>query len=177
MWPGDANYDGVANNIDLLQVAAAYGETGMQREAIGIKWNAIAAFDYDNSIGPNAINAKHADCDGNGEVNSDDLDAIIANYGELHARGTSSADGPAITLEWSSASDSQVCYSIVVGDGEASDLLGIALSLDYSQSNLPSDFNPQTQTQVNWDEQSWLFAGNESIELQVPLADQLRSSC
>lgn len=172
VWPGDANYDGVADNYDLLQVAAGYGETGMARDPQGIEWAAIAAFDYENTIGT-TVNAKHADCNGDGSINSDDLGAILANYGSVHARGISS-NGPAITLGDAQVATNSICYSINVGEEEASDLLGLALSFDYSPSSLPAEFNAESDMWVQWNATSWLFADAELIELEKAISGETR---
>ncbi len=83
VWPGDANYDLVADNKDLLQIGLAYGNTGPVRPGASNTWVAQACPDWGSwfSIG---VNQKHADCDGNGLIEVIDTIPILANYGLTH---------------------------------------------------------------------------------------------
>lgn len=83
VWPGDANYDLVADNKDLLQIGLAYGNTGPIRTSASSLWVAQPATDWNNwfNIG---VNQKHADCDGNGVIDAADTIPILANYGLTH---------------------------------------------------------------------------------------------
>jgi hypothetical protein len=83
VWPGDANYDLVADNKDLLQIGLAYGNTGPVRTSASSVWVAQPATDWSNwfNIG---VNQKHADCDGNGVIDAADTLPILANYGLTH---------------------------------------------------------------------------------------------
>lgn len=83
VYPGDVNYDGICNNYDLLALGAAYQETGSPRAVQLTNWQGYYCPDWTGAF-PDNINYKHADCDGNGIVNYDDLAAIEQNYGEEH---------------------------------------------------------------------------------------------
>jgi len=80
VFPGDANNDGIVNNLDILYIGYAYGAIGPTRsatdgttpEAIALPW--IQLF-------PDSTNFTHADTDGNGIVNFLDFVPVFTNYG------------------------------------------------------------------------------------------------
>src|SRR6185295_12937804 len=63
VWPGDANYDGVANNLDLLPIGVAYGSTGTVRPGASNNWVGQAANDWGISLA-SGTDYKHIDCNG-----------------------------------------------------------------------------------------------------------------
>jgi hypothetical protein len=83
IWPGDVNLDFISNHFDLLNIGVTYGETGAERAVSAIDW---MSFEGDNWAGTfaNGANWKHADCNGDGEINNIDLTAIENNYDETH---------------------------------------------------------------------------------------------
>ncbi|MGR6087417.1 MAG: T9SS type A sorting domain-containing protein [Arcticibacter sp.] len=83
VWPGDVNYDGIANAYDVLSIGLAYGDTGSVRPNASTQYYAQPAVDWTNSF-PSGINHKHADTDGNGLVDWNDTLAIGLNYGIAH---------------------------------------------------------------------------------------------
>ncbi len=85
VYPGDANYDNIADNDDVLNIGIAYNTTGPTRPNATLNWDGQACFDWSQNFA-NGANYKHADCDGNGTVNDDDTLAITLNYGMIHPR-------------------------------------------------------------------------------------------
>jgi hypothetical protein len=83
VWPGDANYDLIADNNDILNIGLAYGYTGPVRANASLAWVAQPANDWSFQFA-NTANLKHADTDGNGVVNDDDTLAVSINYGLTH---------------------------------------------------------------------------------------------
>jgi hypothetical protein len=83
VWPGDANYDGVANAYDILAIGQSFSSTGPVRTNASLQWNAQPASDWSASV-YNGTNQKHSDTDGNGVVAFDDTLAISLNYGQSH---------------------------------------------------------------------------------------------
>jgi len=83
VWPGDANYDGVANVYDVLALGLAFGDTGTVRPNASTQYTPQPASDWLNAL-PSGINHKHADTDGNGIVDWNDTLAISLNYGLSH---------------------------------------------------------------------------------------------
>lgn len=83
VWPGDANYDGIANNNDMLAIGIGFGNNGPVRPAASNFWLGQAADDWTGSLASGS-NYKHIDCNGDGTINSDDTTAIVLNYGLTH---------------------------------------------------------------------------------------------
>lgn len=103
VWPGDANDDLVANNVDLLAVGLAYGNNGPARIAASNAWQAQAAAPWIQGL-PNGVNFHHPDCNGDGLINDDDTLAINLNYGLIHLK-TETADSLGIPLAVSFVND------------------------------------------------------------------------
>ena len=86
VWPGDVNSDHVVDNQDALDLALGYGYTGYARTSASIGWTPRFCHDWGFDVVA-GVDMKHADCDGNGTVNSSDTAAVAANYGQTHPRG------------------------------------------------------------------------------------------
>ncbi len=85
VWPGDANYDGVVDNNDLLAIGLGYDDIGYAR--LNATINFIPQFCtnwYDTLLA--GINYKHVDCNGDGVINATDTNAIVLNYDRTHPR-------------------------------------------------------------------------------------------
>ncbi|CAN5569799.1 hypothetical protein BH11BAC1_BH11BAC1_29990 [soil metagenome] len=82
-WPGDANYDLTVNNLDILAIGLANGETGPVRAGANFGWVEQPVADWTNTF-TSGVNMKHADCDGNGIVDAGDTAAVSINYGLHH---------------------------------------------------------------------------------------------
>lgn len=83
VWPGDANYDLVCDNLDILNIGVAFAESGPTRAGASNSWTAQPANDFGNWFS-SAVNMKHADCDGNGTVDYNDTLAVNQNYSLNH---------------------------------------------------------------------------------------------
>jgi hypothetical protein len=64
VWPGDANNNGIANHVDLLNIGINYDSTGPARTPASL--------------------ACYADCDGSGIIDSNDVNVLVLNYGQVH---------------------------------------------------------------------------------------------
>jgi len=83
MWPGDANNDGVVNNFDVLALGISYNKKGTYRAVQNTIFNEHSAFAWlSNTMG--GVNTKHADVNGNGNIDSSDITGVIANYSQIH---------------------------------------------------------------------------------------------
>lgn len=83
VWPGDCNYDLIANYLDIFQIGIAYNFSGPVRPTMGLQWMGHPAYDWSNSF-VNGPNYKHADSNGDGVVNMADVMGILTNYGRTH---------------------------------------------------------------------------------------------
>jgi len=94
VWPGDTDDNTVANNFDLLPIGLTYGNTGPPRALISNLWTPYVAIDWNNGQLLGLPNEKHFDSNGNGIIDSSDVDAILLNYGQSYFRsGTNSLAG------------------------------------------------------------------------------------
>lgn len=84
VWPGDADNSGLVDMSDLFPLGTGYLFTGPPRDIITDEWMGYNADLWPDSTGI-FLNAKYADCFGDGEINEDDTTAIISNYGLGHA--------------------------------------------------------------------------------------------
>lgn len=85
VWAGDANADYIVNNYDPLAVAVAYNKTGPLRPGASTVWQAQYCPNWTDTFA-NGVNIKHADCNGDGIVDTTDLAAINANFGDFHVK-------------------------------------------------------------------------------------------
>ncbi|MCD6017393.1 MAG: hypothetical protein K0S53_514 [Bacteroidetes bacterium] len=83
VWPGDANSDGNANNIDILELGLHFSQTGIARTTISNNWQSYFANNWQDTIS-NGKNLNHSDCNGDGVINTDDTMAVYNNYGASH---------------------------------------------------------------------------------------------
>jgi len=83
VWPGDANYDLVVDNFDLLNIGIAYGDTGYVRASASLNFVAQPCEEWYYQF-ITGYNLDNADCDGNGIIDWNDTNAITLNYGMTH---------------------------------------------------------------------------------------------
>lgn len=83
VWPGDCDYDLVADNKDFIPLGIAFGSTGPTRAGATNSWVAQPSVDWTQAF-PLAANYKHSDCNGDGTVTLDDTLAIVLNYSNTH---------------------------------------------------------------------------------------------
>ncbi|TXB69420.1 hypothetical protein [Phaeodactylibacter luteus] len=144
VWPGDANNNGIVNAVDVLYIGLAYNATGPERTDATTNWEPQSFTLWPESF-QDGTNFGYADCDGDGEIEDDDIEnAIIPNFGLTH--GTQSPDfyqnaapgsgAPALQLVPSATlveQGAQVDISLNLGSPDAplADFYGIAFTLSY----------------------------------------------
>jgi hypothetical protein len=147
VWPGDANRDYTSNNVDVLYVGLAYGSTGAARtidtatnwapKISSVLWTDINLLEL-NFL--NGANYKHADCDGNGTVDENDLLPIDRNYNQTHNKRQIPAcvDINDVPLYFEILFDSievsspvQIAIKLGTNAIPATDAYGIAFTLGY----------------------------------------------
>ncbi|MFN5458387.1 MAG: T9SS type A sorting domain-containing protein [Bacteroidota bacterium] len=79
-WPGDANDDLIADNMDMLEIGLGYGFVGQQRIVQGNNWNGLPSYTW-GTLANGITDDKHIDSDGNGLIDLADTNAIVLNYG------------------------------------------------------------------------------------------------
>lgn len=81
VWPGDITDNGLVNTIDVLCYGIASDSVGPSRAHTSTEWQAEPLpEDWSGSFATGA-NFSYADCNGDGEVDDNDLLVIDANYG------------------------------------------------------------------------------------------------
>ncbi len=140
VWPGDANYDGVADNYDLLALGRSFGATGPARNDASIDYVAQAAADWTGSF-DDGTNYKHSDCNGDGVVGKNDVQAILENYDMTHERPQGGApagdDDPPLMFilpDEPVQAGTTVEFPIVLGSEAlpAADIYGLAFTVQYN---------------------------------------------
>ena len=189
VWPGDANYDNVANNVDVLSVGLAFGNPGAARQAPynDNQWYAHPTPDWSTAFN-NGANHKHADCDGNGVVQQADVNVINLNYGLTHNKGLGSSGGPGdpdlyfYQLQDTAQAGDTLTFMVALGRDTlpADSIYGIAFTFNYDPGLIDS-----ASVIVNYDS-SWLgtlgtdlisldrdFYGAGKTEIGISRTDQL----
>ncbi len=141
VWPGDANFDSVVTNTDLLPIGLFYSTSVSPRLVQGNLWQGDTATDTGIS-GPNAADIKHADCNGDGIIDANDTLAINLNFNLVHAISTLSnnqakSSSPTIYFVTNNSSynaGDMVDAEIWAGDAAnpVSSLYGLAFTVNYT---------------------------------------------
>jgi PKD repeat protein len=139
VWPGDADYNKKVSIKDFLPIGIAYGKTGLSRPNASINWTAQPAYDWSKTFKAGQ-NYKHADCNGDGVVDSTDLKAISKNFGKTHPKTDQAAGGnpndPPLIVKFSkdSAQAGDTVIAIInLGSAaiHASNIYGITMNIGY----------------------------------------------
>ena len=147
VWPGDANYDGVANNVDLLPIGIGYGTSGPVRPNATINWTPEIGVDWNDTL-TSGLNYKHIDCNGDGIIADDDTVAIIQNYGLSHplrmATVQNSVSNPPFYFEYvldTVFTSQQLAIPLYLGSAAIpmDSLYGIAFTVNYDTSLVKAD--------------------------------------
>lgn len=82
VFPGDANNNQVVNAWDILPIGITFGSIGPTRP-MSNDWSGESAENWSWTL-PNSVNSKHADCNGDGIVDMEDLSWVETHYGNTH---------------------------------------------------------------------------------------------
>ena len=167
VWPGDANSDNIANNIDLLYIGLANGFEGLERADMGIFWESYNSFNWSLEFPESGVNFKHADSDGNGLVEEQDIEAIRANYNLTHGIYTPTftagdLDDPPLFIELPLTAEpgELINADVELGteDLQLANLYGIAFTIEYPEGVFVDD-----DVQFVPEEDSWLGTLQEDL--------------
>jgi hypothetical protein len=179
VYPGDSNGDRFANIYDLGNIGYGYGLTGPEREYFPdpsnpLFWAPNVCADWGQDI--NAVNFKHADCDGDGHIDEEDLQAIYANYTPDFAPQSLPTPGATpVYLEFDTTeiiinenSPDLINFSagIYIGtdDLSVSDLHSMAFYLDY-----PLSLTGEQGVNVSYEENAFFGDSEELLEVKQDL--------
>ena len=140
VWPGDANSDGLADNLDVLELGLHYTQTGAARAITSNVWQSYFANNWTGTI-TNGKNLNHSDCNGDGTINDNDTLAIYNNYGLTHAFKTAQTTtvNPQLSIVPDQAAVVKGTWgtaSIYLGDAITSinNINGIAFTVDFDNT-------------------------------------------
>lgn len=154
VWPGDCNYDLIADCYDFLNICMGYGQTGALRPLATTSWYAQPMTDW--ATAAYGANDKHSDCDGNGIIDINDAQAIVDNYNFTHAYKlsapaftyTNNADMYLVADRHTAGLQETVTFDIMLGSSAApvNDIYAIAYQLTYEDNlelmNTPVVYTP-----------------------------------
>jgi hypothetical protein len=155
VFPGDANNDGIVNEVDVLPLGVYWRMQGLSRPVEDpTEWGIQPAYTWED------MGATYADCNGDGEVDEKDLRVIEWNWGLAHDLG-----GPLFIFADSHLEKYQGAFDAIwfeLGDSIGSeishsirDLITRYVKVEahsgrFSLSqNYPNPFNPTTYIQYN----------------------------
>ncbi|MBC7694317.1 MAG: T9SS type A sorting domain-containing protein [Burkholderiales bacterium] len=166
VWPGDANSDGIADNLDVLELGLHYTQTGTPRASVSNLWQNYYSTNWSGTI-TNSKNLMHSDCNGDGIINDDDTLAIFNNYNLTHAfKLAQTTTNPQLTIVPDQSTVNKGMWgtaSIYLGDATTpiTNVNGIAFTVDYDYTLI--DLNSV------WIEYptSFINAGNQNLKFQL----------
>ncbi len=149
MFPGDTNNDGIANYYDVLPIGLAYNSQGPPREIQNINWMPQEFFQWGQILPFSNVEFGFIDCDGNGIVDSMDVEAIAVNYDQMQNQAnpppmpynlpdtlfTTNVPELSISFSMDTAMVSDTFFAQInltfPGPGDIEPGLGIAFGLEY----------------------------------------------
>ncbi|MEY2828945.1 MAG: hypothetical protein RIQ33_803 [Bacteroidota bacterium] len=157
VWPGDANSDLVADNLDIFPIGLLNGTTGPVRNNASLVWIDQPATPFGTTASGFTVDAKHADCNGDGIIDGNDTTAILQNYGFTHLRKKSGADLMTLTIGPDTLYQNTTA-TIHIGLGTAAlpmdSIYGVAFSFNIDPTAIDTNsINITTPA-------SWLFNNN-----------------
>ena len=159
VWPGDANANKVVEITDVLNIGIAYNDSGARRAYPSNLWDAKYADNWGRKFITGA-DFKHADCNGDGVVDSLDLIAIAMNWGDFHFKNGAVSSGnpsdPPFSVQFTKDSflaGSTAMANLVLGTASnpVKSAYGFAAAYSYDHSYIDSSIK------VSFDS-SWLGA-------------------
>lgn len=169
VWPGDVDYDGEVNMMDLLSLGWNIGAEGSARPyAEPNNWYGQYCPDWDQSQ-LNNENLKHADSDGDGIITVADTSGIVNFYNKVHSILTEPNFEPAeypISLEIESPNNPQIGDFVLVNvlagssDYPAYNLHGLHLNLDFDPNVIDT-----SSLVMNFMPHSWILNYDACVDL------------
>ncbi len=185
VWPGDTNNSGRANIWDVLPVGLTYGTEGPTRGVPNSFWIPQQANDWQDSLeleGNHFLNYKYIDANGDGKIDSFDVEVIDQNYGLIHAKkGVEQMEDAdfAIVLDFLNDSvsigDTVVANIILSESGDTTDIYGLAFSINHNvedsgtmEINFPPSFIGDEENTISLQKN----LGNGRIEAAISRINQ-----
>lgn len=165
VWPGDANDDAVADNIDILDIGIANGATGTTRANASLNWIGQPSAAWGQTLA-SGTDYKWVDCNGDGAINPADTNAVVQNFGLTHnnrysANPPYNASLPDLTVAMGQQqlpANSAGTLTISLGNASvsAANVYGVAFTLNFDPAQIDA-----TSFRMN-ENGSWMgTAGND----------------
>lgn len=144
VWPGDANDDAVADNVDILDIGIANGATGTTRPNASLTWIGQPSTPWGQTL-LSGTDYKWVDCNGDGTISLIDTQAVVLNYGQTHTNRVLppdyNASVPDLRIAFaqdSIAAGSTGTITLSLGDAAlpATGVYGIAFRLNYDPAQI-----------------------------------------
>ncbi len=141
VFPGDANHDGIVNTRDLLPIGLRYSYNTTPRFTQSSEW--IGQHSFNTGIIAQGADIKHADCNGDGQINDLDIDVIKANYSSVHnsnkstsATGTNCDYPLAFSFIETAFENNEVSVNVKLGEvfDPVLDVYGVSFTVAYDNS-------------------------------------------
>lgn len=158
VWPGDANDDGIATNMDIIAIGIGYGSTGTARSGASLNWIGQPCTGWADTLA-NGTNYKHIDCNGDGIIDDADTLAVVQNYGLTHNNKFSNPVVNANTDMYTQISTDSVgsggsLITVQIGLGTATspatNVYGVAYSISFSDASLVDLSSVEFSGQNSW---------------------------
>ena len=149
VWPGDADRNGIVNNLDALHIGISKDTAGIRRLNTTKSWAPFTAEEW-NNISAENINYKHFDCNGDGIIDAIDYQINVDNFYLKNKEFTEwgGYNDPGNELSFVSKKDifgpSEIIeLNIVLGQTDSISLAGLAFTVEYDETKLTlMTFNP-----------------------------------
>lgn len=144
VWPGDANDDAIADNIDILDIGIANGATGTTRANATTAWIGQPSTAWGTTL-LSGTDYKWVDCDGNGVIDPIDTQAVVLNYGLTHNNRLAAPQNSAVATDVSISFDQDsvgggntgtLTLSLGSSTNPANGVYGLAFRLNYDAAQI-----------------------------------------
>jgi hypothetical protein len=144
VWPGDANDDAVADNIDILDIGIANGATGTPRANASLTWIGQPSAAWGTTL-LSGTDYKWVDCNGDGAINPADTQAVILNYGFAHNNRVFLPEYSSVNPDLSVSFDQDsvgggntgsMTLSLGTASNPANNVYGLAFRLNYDPAQI-----------------------------------------
>lgn len=173
VWPGDANSDGLVDNLDVFEIGLASGNTGPSRNPGGNGFISQFATNWAGTVSTGK-NQCHADCNGDGVVNVSDNTAITTNFMLGHAFKVQEETviNPQVNIRSQNVANAGIWNKaeIVLGDSlnSINQVYGIAFELNYDPAIIEIDSLKLIY------KNSFLNSSTQNIEFQKGVASSAK---
>lgn len=138
IWPGDTDSNKVVNNFDVFNIGFAYGTTGPTRMSPTLDFLPQYAAPWSEN-GLDAVNFRHADTDGNGIVDEQDILAVNLNYDLVHNLQEAGDTRETFEIDFvyeTVTADNWVHVAILLGNNSEpiDDFYGAGFIIEYDQT-------------------------------------------